>query len=99
MMEFTISRVVLISCGVALLAIAAGAAGGAEERVTYDLDRETAHKIARMLDMFEASELDTLTIDAHDVLPGPDHMLTVHDHAVRLEHDGERHLAYTDYRG
>ena len=43
MMEFTVSRVVLMSCGVALLAIAAGAAGGAEDRVTDDLDREATY--------------------------------------------------------
>ena len=96
MIEFTLSRVVLCVCGVALLAAAMGVFAGAEERVDSDLDGEAAARIADMLDRFEDSVLDTYVIEATDVLPTPDHVLTVGDHMVVLECDGRKAIAYTE---
>ncbi len=95
MIEFTISRVVLSICGIALLTIAMAAAGATDDRVETDLDDEAAEGIADILDRFEDSVLRTLTLEAHDVLPSRDHILTVSDHMVMLECDGRMSVAYT----
>lgn len=79
MIEFTISRVVLCVCGVALLALAMSAVGTTEDRIGSDLDEEAAQEIADILDRFEESVLTSLTLEAADVLPSAEHTLTVRE--------------------
>lgn len=96
MIEFTISRVVLCVCGVALLALAMSAVGTTEDRIGSDLDEEAAQEIADILDRFEESVLTSLTLEAADVLPSAEHTLTVRDNVVMLECGGRCAVAYTE---
>lgn len=99
MIEFTLSRVVLMVAGVALLAVVAAAFAGTDERVGEDLDSDAAREAADILDRFEASILETYVLEPEDVLPTADHILAVSDHVVRLECDGRVSLAVTEYGG
>lgn len=85
MIEFTMSRVALIICGLAVLtAVALPLQSFYDER--YDSSMEhTADKVAFILDEFWASEADTLTLRGWEILPSADcfieidgHNLTVH---------------------
>lgn len=96
MIEFTISRVVLCVCGVALLALAMSAVGTTEDRIGSDLDEEAAQEIADILDRFEESVLTSLTLEAADVLPSAEHTLTVRDNVVMLECGDRCAVAYTE---
>ena len=49
MIEFTLSRVVLMTCGVAVLAVAMGVMDGTGERIDSELDQEAVDRIAALL--------------------------------------------------
>lgn len=99
MIEFTLSRVVLMACGVAVLAVAMAAVDGTGDRIDSDLDQETADRIAAALDGFHGSVADECVLDPRDLLPSGDHHLRVEDNLVRLEHGGRVYTAHTAYPG
>jgi len=96
MIEFTLSRVAVCSCGIVLLASVTGVLGGLYDNEESQMDDELAERIAHMLDVFESSDLDSLILDGSMILP-EDRFLRVHDNFVEL-YSGERmHIATTDY--
>lgn len=84
MMEFTISRVVLCTCGVALLCASLAVVGGAGDRTVSEMDDGSADRIARILDAFESSATQELAVEGSDLLPSDGYVLTVKGHLVAL---------------
>ena len=99
MMEFTLSRVVLCACGIALLAVAMSVVEDTEDRAETEMDSETVVRIASMLDNFEDSVSQELTVNGWEVLPSADHVLRVGNNIVTLECRGSASVAYTSWNG
>lgn len=98
MMEFTISRVVLCTCGVALLCASLAVVGGAGDRTVSDMDDGSAERIAGILDAFESSVTQELTVEGSDLLPSDGYFLTVKAHMVALTSpNGKMYMATTSF--
>ena len=85
MIEFTMSRVILIVCGLAILAsVLVPLHSFYDERYDHSMI-DAADRVSFILDEFWASEADTLTVRGWEILPSSDcfieldrHNLTVH---------------------
>ncbi len=95
MIEFAISRAALCVCGAILLVVVAGIMGSYQDHVESDMEEELAEDIAEMLDAFEGSEADRLTLDGSRILPSSKHVLKVGSNIVLLEKDGLTRTAMT----
>ena len=89
MIEFTMSRVALIICGLAVLAaVVVPLQSFYDER--YDRSMEnTADKVAFILDEFWASEADTLTIRGWEILPSSDCFIEIEGHNLIVHMKGK----------
>ncbi|MCL2334040.1 MAG: hypothetical protein FWC52_04535 [Candidatus Methanoplasma sp.] len=84
MIEFTLSRVMLIVCGVAILAAIAVPIQSFYD-VSYDSSMEdTADHISFILDEFWASNADTMTIRGWEILPSSDCSIEIEDHKLTV---------------
>ncbi|MCL1811612.1 MAG: hypothetical protein FWG41_05290 [Methanomassiliicoccaceae archaeon] len=92
MIEFTMSRVTLIVCGIAILAaIMVPLQSVYDER--YDRSMEdAADSLSFILDEFWASEADTMTIRGWEVLPSAEGSIEIEGHSLIV------HLKNRSYR-
>ncbi len=95
MIEFTISRVVLAVCGVALLAAATGTIANLGSDMESSRDADTAMRIASVLDRFESSAMTELVIEGWELLPTEEHVLSVGGHLVTVTSASGTQTAYT----
>ena len=95
MMEFAFSRVVLCICGAILLVAVVGIMDSYHDRAESDMEDALAGDIAEMLDAFEGSEAERMTLDGSRLLPSSKHVLRVGDNRVCLEKDGIVRTAMT----
>ncbi len=95
MIEFTLSRAALCVCGAVLLVTVAGIMGSYQDRSESDMEEDLAGDIAEMLDAFEGSEADCITLDGSSILPTSKHVLKVGSNIVLLEKDGLVRTAMT----
>lgn len=98
MIEFTLSRVVLCVCGLAMLATVSGAVGAIYDTDRGDMDGELADRLAHMMDAFESSDNDTIVLDGSRILPNG-YAMKVHDGFVELIGEGRKHISVTSYQG
>ena len=84
MIEFTMSRVILIVCGVAILAsVMVPIQSFYGER--YDSSMEdAADRLSFILDEFWASEADTMTIRGWEILPSSDSFVEIEGHSLTV---------------
>ncbi|MCL2509742.1 MAG: hypothetical protein FWF07_01505 [Methanomassiliicoccaceae archaeon] len=84
MIEFTMSRVILIVCGVAVLAsVMIPIQSFYGER--YDSSMEdAADRLSLILDEFWASEADTVTIRGWEILPSSDCFVEIEGHSLTV---------------
>ena len=87
LIEFTLSRVVLCVCGAVLLVTVAGIMGQFQEHAESGMEDDLVEDIAEMLDVFEGSDLDSMTLDGALILPSSKHVLKVSSNIVLLEKD------------
>ena len=69
MIEFTLSRVVMCVCGIALLAAVTGILGAVNDDSENGMMDGLADSVADVLDRFEGSETDELTLRGTELLP------------------------------
>jgi len=80
LIEFTLSRVALIICGLAVLAaVVMPLQSFYDEKYDRSME-ETADKISFILDEFWASEADTLTLRGWEILPSADCFIEIEGH-------------------
>ena len=84
MIEFTMSRVTLFICGIAILAaVMVPLQSVYEER--YDRSMEdAADRLTFILDEFWASEADSMTIRGWEVLPSSDCSIEIEGHSLTV---------------
>ena len=84
MIEFTLSRVALIICGVAMLAAVLAPINSVYDN-QYDASmREASDRLSFVIDEFWASEADTLTIRGWEVLPSADSCVVIEGHTLTV---------------
>lgn len=84
MIEFTLSRVSLLMCGVVLLAaIIIPVTDYYDAKEETDMNR-TAESISLMIDSFWDSDADTMILRGWDILPSADCSLSIDEHIVSL---------------
>ena len=84
MIEFTLSRVALMVCGVAMLAAVL-----VPLQSVYDSEYDSsmtsaADRLSYVIDEFWASEADTLTIRGWEVLPSADSSVVIEGHFLTV---------------
>ena len=99
MIEFTLSRVVMCVCGIALLAAVTGILGAVNDDSESGMMDGLADSVADILDRFEGSETDELTLRGTELLPSDDHVLTVSGHVVTITCGDRTSKAATSYGG
>ena len=98
MIEFTLSRVVLCSCGVAMMLCVTGALAGIYDSETSATDGDLADRISHMLDVFDSSETDEIILDGSMILPEGYH-LRVKENYVEIYNGESKHVSATGYGG
>ena len=98
MIEFTVSRVVLMACGVMVLLSVTGVLDGGYDMERDSMDDSLAGRLAYMLDIFQSSENDELIVDGSMILP-QDYHLKVHSGFVELCHEDSVRIAETMFTG
>ena len=84
MIEFTLSRVILIVCGVAILAAVLVPLQSIYNE-NYDNSLEgAADRLSFVLDEFWASEADSMTIRGWEVLPSADCYIEIEGHSLTV---------------
>ncbi len=73
----------------------AGIMGSYQDRAESDMEKALAGDIAEMLDAFEGSETESLTLEGSRILPSSKHVLKVGSNIVCLEKDGTYRTAMT----
>ena len=94
MIEFTMSRVVLIVCGIAILAsVLVPLQSFYGERYDHSME-DAADGLSFILDQFWASEADTLTVRGWEILPSSDCFIELegHDLIVHMKDRSYRSL-------
>jgi len=94
LIEFTMSRVVLFVCGVAILAaVMVPLHSIYDERYDHSME-DAADRLSFILDEFWASEADAMTIRGWEVLPSSDCFIEIegHDLTVYLKDRSYRSL-------
>lgn len=95
MIEFTLSRVAMCACGIAVLLSVTGFMTAVDDSRQEDMDVFLVNDIALMLDELERSQLDMTILDGRQMLPSPEHSLTVEDGVVTLYHGEKESVALT----
>ncbi len=75
----------LCLCGAILLVAASSVMEVYQDRAESDMEESLAQDIAEMLDTFEGSKAETLTLYGSRILPTPGHVLKVGSNVVSLE--------------
>lgn len=84
MLEFTLSRVVLVICGIALLGAVLMPVQSMYDS-EYDASmNDVADKTSFILDEFRSSQADTLTLRGWDILPSSDSYLEIDGHTLTI---------------
>ena len=83
MIEFVLSRVTLMACGMGLLMVAVAVIDAVHEDTIEEMEEDLADDIARLLDSIDDDPI-TLTLHGSDILPDHYHSLKVHDHVVEV---------------
>ncbi len=99
MIEFTLSRVVLCVCGVTLLMASMSTMDLVDEENEGEMDADLAESVADILDRFQQSSAETLTLRGTEIVPDEHHTVLVRDHVVTVTRDGHESKAYTEYGG
>lgn len=94
-MEFTISRVVLCICGIAMLVAVSAYMGGISENVDDSMAEALVDKIAAMLDSFASSQSDELLLSGWDILPSPEYSLSANGFVLELKGPSGTYTALT----
>jgi len=80
LIEFTMSRVILIVCGMAILAsVAIPLQSFYDEKYDHSME-DAADRISFVLDEFWASEADTMTLRGWEILPSSDCFVEIEGH-------------------
>ena len=95
MIEFTVSRVCVCICGIAMLAAVVGMMSASIDEGSSDADMELVTDIAAMLDSIQRSEILSVTLEGNRILPTTGHSLSVREGIVELRHDGNSFYAVT----
>ena len=95
MIEFTVSRVCVCICGIAMLAAVVGMMSASIDEGSSDADMELVTDIAAMLDSIQRSEISSVTLEGNRILPTTGHSLSVREGIVELRHDGNSFYAVT----
>lgn len=93
MMEFTLSRVSMIACGVILLAAICAPVSAAYTSMQDSEMRDAADGIARTVDRFWDSRADVMILRGWDVLPTSDCGLVIDGHDLVLTRNGKEYRA------
>ena len=97
-MEFILSKVALCMCGVVLMAVAVSVIDYTGEDMEEEGMMELSETIARTLDEFWHSSLDSMILPDSTV-PYPGCTVTVRDNLVSVGHDGTSWDSVTEYPG
>ena len=92
MMEYTVTRVVTIICGVLLIATVLPPVQSLFDDGESSEMQEQSQNICRMIDTFYASEADEMALSLNTVLPG-DSYIVMDGHFVTV-FDGENQYRY-----
>ena len=92
MMEYTVTRVVTIICGVLLIATVLPPVQSLFDDGESSEMQEQSQNICRMIDTFYASEADEMVLSLNTVLPG-DSYIVMDGHFVTV-FDGENQYRY-----
>lgn len=93
MIEFTLSRVSMMVCGIILLATVIVPVSGAYESMEHDNTVEAADAIAEAIDSFWDSEADTMFLRGCDILPSPSYGLVIDGHYVTLTNGDDSYVS------
>ena len=95
MIEFVLSRVRLMACGMGLLMVAVAVIDAVHEDTIEEMEEDLADDIARLLDSIDDDDPITLTLHGSDILPDHHHSLKVHDHVVEVTNGEDMMRAVT----
>ena len=95
MIEFVLSRVTLMACGMGLLMVAVAVIDAVHEDTIEEMEEDLADDIARLLDSIDDDDPITLTLHGSDILPDHHHSLKVHDHVVEVTNGEDMMRAVT----
>ena len=95
MIEFVLSRVTLMACGMGLLMVAVAVIDAVQEDTIEEMEEDLADDIARLLDSIGDDDPITLTLHGSDILPDHHHSLKVHDHVVEVTNGEDMMRAVT----
>ena len=95
MIEFVLSRVTLMACGMGLLMVAVAVIDAVHEDTIEEMEEDLADDIARLLDSINGDDPITLTLHGSDILPDHHHSLKVHDHVVEVTNGEDMMRAVT----
>ncbi len=96
-MEFTISRVILCICGMALLVTVSAYMGWVSEDVDDSMAEALVYRIASMLDSFASSQSDELMISGWNILPSPEYSLSADGFLLELRGPSGTYRAMTSF--
>jgi len=93
MIEFTLSRVCLTVCGIVLLTSVSASLivlydGSVDGRV-----QTLANDTAGLMDRFDRSSADVMTLSMREILPGPEYIMEVDGHLLMLGKEQKRYSA------
>ena len=95
MMEFTMSRVCLTICGIVLLTSVSASVLVLYDGSVDDRMQTIANDTAGLIDRFERSSADVMTLSLREILPGPECRIEMDGHMLILEKDQKRYTAAT----
>ena len=95
MIEFVLSRVTLMACGMGLLMVAVAVIDAVHEDTIEEMEEDLADDIARLLDSIDGDDPITLTLHGSDILPDHHHSLKVHNHVVEVTNGEDMMRAVT----
>jgi len=98
MMEFMFSRVCMSVCGLILLSAILIPVTGMYDSQARNMESDVSESIARLIDDFHRSELETFVIPASDILPGTSSYVEINGQMITLTTDRgvHRSAAYSE---
>ncbi|UAL07143.1 MAG: hypothetical protein KRP56_04675 [Candidatus Methanogranum gryphiswaldense] len=97
MIEFTLSRVSMIVCGLILLAAIIVPVTNTYDSMKEDDLMEVSDNVAVMLDSFWNSEADVMYLRGWDILPDPECGLLLNGHDVILTKNGKEYRSLMEH--
>jgi len=95
MMEFTISRVCMSVCGLILLSAILVPVTGMYDSQARNMESNVSDDIARLIDEFSRSDMDTFVLPAGDILPSASSYLEINGQMITLNTDRGMHRSAT----